>query len=242
MAKEGSYLPLFTVFANSSWTFANCSLFVYQNLTDDVTCSRTHLFVNSLFMFVYLKKKLNKHQTLHKNKLVSELQKVDFKERWGPVGATLAGAQRRRILPLWLCKVRGRWGESPGYSAAEGCHWKLLWFHFLKGRLPPFFHKTVFTRAEPPMSQTEVGFPKFEPVCEKSETKVQFDAIFLVQENRHLYCLSITLKHEFSYLLVNICQNFDCFEIREEFWSVKIKVKLIYSVVHFFQKSVGNGV
>ena len=111
-----------------------------------------------------------------------------------------------------------------------------------KGRLPPFFHKTVFTRAEPPMSQTEVGFPKFEPVCEKSETKVQFDAIFLVQENRHLYCLSITLKHEFSYLLVNICQNFDCFEIREEFWSVKIKVKLIYSVVHFFQKSVGNGV
>ena len=113
----------------------------------------------------------------------------------------------------------------------------------LKGRLPPFFHKTVFTRAEPPMSQTEVGFPKFEPVCEKSETKVQFDAIFLVQENRHLYCLSITLKHEFSYLLVNICQNFDCFEIREEFWSVKIKAKLIYSVVHFFQKkSVGNGV
>ena len=53
----------------------------------------------------------------------------------------------------------------------------------IKGRLPPFIHKTVFTRAEPPMSQTEVGFPKFEPVCEKSETKVQFDAIFLAQEN-----------------------------------------------------------
>ena len=57
----------------------------------------------------------------------------------------------------------------------------------LKADCHLFLHKTVFTRAEPPMSQTEVGFPKFEPVCEKSETKVQFDAIFLAQENRQLY-------------------------------------------------------
>ena len=52
-------------------------------------------------------------------------------------------------------------------------------FFLLKGRLPPFLHKTVFTRpkSNPPMTYPEVCFPEFGLVFKISAIGLQIKAI-----------------------------------------------------------------